>query len=749
MISNDAGTTTSPGNPLDIFAGDGEMAALARSMDWSATPLGPVESWPQGLKSAIGIMLSSRFSMWMGWGPELAFLYNDGYRRDTIGKKHPWAFAKPAHVVWAEIWDDIVGRIDTVLETGVATWDEALMLFLERSGYTEETYHTFSYSPLTDDDGSRAGIFCVVMEETQRVIGQRQLDTLRELASALAAASEKEDVLQAICTSLTRSDKDLPFTLLYLIDDDGTSAVLSCHSGIDQGHAAAPAGIRLDHDAVWPLAEAMAARQRIVVRDLENRFADLPSGAWRWPPEQAVVVPFGQHSTGRPVGFFIAGLNRFRLFDDVYADFINLIAGQIVSSLANASAYEEQRQIAVMRRQTAEQERQLRYDAERARAEAEAAGAQLREVFLRAPAIIATLRGPEHVFETANPLYRRLVGNRDIIGKPVRVALPEVVDQGFPELLDEVYRTGVPFIANEMSLSIQGERGIEEVFMNFVYQPLFDVEGNVSGVLAHAVDVTAQVHARHTIEEQAVALQEQTSKAEAARAEAEEANLAKSRFLATMSHELRTPLNAILGYADLLDAEISGALTPGHHQQLERITLAARHLLRIIDEILTFSRIEAGREEVRLEQIDVSAIARETGDLMEPLARAKSLAFHVEAPPSLNARTDAGKLRQILINLVGNAVKFTDSGEVVLSALAVGSRLVIRVRDTGIGIPEQERDRIFEPFSQVEQSPTRVAGGTGLGLSVTRELARLMGGDVRFESVVGRGTTFTVDLPLR
>ena len=151
--------------------------------DWENTPLGPVKDWSQSLKTAVQILLSSRFSMWMAWGPELVFLYNDAYRRVTLGEKHPWALGRSAREVWSEIWGEIGPRIQSVLDTGVATWDEGLLLFLERSGFSEETYHTFSYSPLRDDDGKVAGMLCVVTEETDRVLGERQLSSLRRLAS--------------------------------------------------------------------------------------------------------------------------------------------------------------------------------------------------------------------------------------------------------------------------------------------------------------------------------------------------------------------------------------------------------------------------------------------------------------------------------------------------------------------------------------------------------------------------------------
>src|SRR4051794_30666207 len=169
-----------PGNP---FVGASEMAERMRAFDWASTPLGPVDEWPTSLRTVVRVLLTSRYAMWMGWGPELTFLYNDAYARMTLGKKHPWALGRPAREVWEEIWAELGPRVDSVLGDGTATWDEALRLFLERNGYPEETYHTFSYSPLADDNGRVAGLFCVVTEETGRVIGERRVATLRDLAS--------------------------------------------------------------------------------------------------------------------------------------------------------------------------------------------------------------------------------------------------------------------------------------------------------------------------------------------------------------------------------------------------------------------------------------------------------------------------------------------------------------------------------------------------------------------------------------
>jgi PAS domain S-box-containing protein len=226
------------------------------------------------------------------------------------------------------------------------------------------------------------------------------------------------------------------------------------------------------------------------------------------------------------------------------------------------------------------------------------------------------------------------------------------------------------------------------------------------------------------------------------------ASEAKSEFLATMSHELRTPMNAILGYADLLDAEVAGPLTAAQREQLGRIGASARHLLQLIDEILTFSRIEAGRERIVVERFDLGELARDAASLIDPLASAKQLRFTVSAPAEpCWMFSDPGKVTQILLNLLSNAVKFTDAGEVRLAARADGDVVVLEVADTGIGIAPEQQQRVFDAFWQVEQSSTRRAGGTGLGLSVTRHLVEMLDGEVEVASTLGSGSTFTVSLP--
>ncbi len=321
----------------DFLAGSGEMASMMRDFDWSATDLGPPGSWPQSLKTAVRIVLTSRYAMWMAWGPNLRFFCNDAYL-PTVGIKRDWVLGSRSDKVWEEIWPDIGPRIDRVLNTGEATWDEGLLLFLERLGFREETYHTFSYSPLADDDGRISGMLCVVTEETERVVGERRLSTLSQLAGRLASARAESEVLHAIKEGLDAANKDLPFALLYLYDEQGVLR-LARASGIESGHPASPAVIL--PGGPWP--HEIPNTGSLLVNDLPARVgAALPGGFWDTSPTQAVVIPIGTKGQ-EPVGCIIFALNPNRKYDEGYASFIELLAGQISASLAGARAFEEER----------------------------------------------------------------------------------------------------------------------------------------------------------------------------------------------------------------------------------------------------------------------------------------------------------------------------------------------------------------------------------------------------------------------
>jgi signal transduction histidine kinase len=230
--------------------------------------------------------------------------------------------------------------------------------------------------------------------------------------------------------------------------------------------------------------------------------------------------------------------------------------------------------------------------------------------------------------------------------------------------------------------------------------------------------------------------------------EAQAAARARAQFIATVSHELRTPLNAVLGHLQILEMEIHGPLTPAQADSVGRIGTASRHLRGLIEEVLAFGRLEAGRHEIHQSEVDVAALATEVAAVIEPLAAERAIGFRMETPehgPVI--RTDADRVRQILINLAGNAVKFTERGEVCIRVHEDGEGVVLAVHDTGPGIPSEDQLRLFRPFEQLHAGYARPHGGTGLGLYLSSEYARLLGATIRVRSVPGEGSTFSLVLP--
>jgi PAS domain S-box-containing protein len=332
-----------PTGSTGVWRGLEGMGPVGRDLlavDWEATPLGPPDRWPLSLQTIVTAVVSSRFSMWMAWGPRLTFFCNDAYRRDTLGVKYPWALGRPAQEVWSEIWPEIEPRIASVLESGTATWDESLLLFLERAGFVEETYHTFSYSPLRDDDGAVAGMLCVVTEDTERVDGQRRLSMLRGLASSTSGLHEETEVLAATAHAIGNDLRLVPFSVGYLFDPDETAAHLAWVSGASEGSAVAPAVIN-DDSGPWPLTAARDGAGTTVELD-PAVLGTLPSGAWLDPPTTALIEPLAAGGD-RPYGFVVLGVNRFRPLDEGYRSFARLMAGQVSAAISAARSWEAER----------------------------------------------------------------------------------------------------------------------------------------------------------------------------------------------------------------------------------------------------------------------------------------------------------------------------------------------------------------------------------------------------------------------
>jgi PAS domain S-box-containing protein len=517
---------------LMFLSGGGEAGTLMRALDWSDSPLGHPRTWPQALRTVVGLMLNSKFPMFVAWGEDLGFLYNDSYR-EILGDKHPRALGRPFRDVWSEIWADIGPLVERAL-AGESTYADRLYLVMNRHGYDEPTWFTYSYSPVRDETGWIAGMYCTCVEVTEQVLAEKY-------------------------------------------------------------------------------------------RTEENE--------------------------------------RFRT------------------------------------------------------------------LFEQAPGIIAVLRGPEHVFELTNQSYLQLIGHRQIVGKPARQALPEVVGQGFFELLDRVYSTGEPFVGHALPVRLQrGPNGpLEERYIDFVYQPIRDANGAVSGIFVEGSDVTA----RKQIEDELRA-----------------ANRQKDQFLAMLAHELRNPLAPIMTAAQLLKVGSLDARSVANASEI--IVRQASHMTDLVNDLLDVSRVTRGLVTLEKEELDLNVIVSAAVEQVRPLidARRHSLTLQLSGR-SAHVIGDRTRLVQVISNILNNAAKYTaPGGRLTLSVTVDEQHVHVAVRDNGVGIAPDILPYIFDLFTQAERTPDRSQGGLGIGLALVKSLVALHGGTVHAASPgLGQGSEFCINLP--
>jgi PAS domain S-box-containing protein len=541
------------------MADGGDMGARIRAYDWASSPLGAPEHWPQSLKTCVRVLLTSRQPMFVWWGENLVNIYNDAYK-SIVGGKHPWALGQPASEVWAEIWDQVGPRAESSMKENKGTYDEALLLIMERNGYREETYYTFSYSPVPTDEGGTGGIFCANTEDTPRIVGERQLAVLSALGQAAAEARTWREACERGAAALGGNPRDLPFCLIYAQGSEGME--LAGASGIAADHpAAAP--------ATWPLDRALDSGQAV----LWTCPPGLPSGPWPEAPAQVALLRIP--SSSQP-GVLVVGLNPFRLWDTAYAESLQLIVGQLAAGLGRARAYEEERQRA--------------------------------------------------------------------------------------ESLAELDR-------------------------------------------------------------------------------------AKTAFFSNVSHELRTPLTLILGpLEELLGQGLSVQLA----QELQVVYRNSKRLLKLVNTLLDFSRIEAGRVRAVFQPTDLAQLTAGLASVFRSACEKAGLELLLDCPPLPQpVYVDHDMWEKIVLNLVSNAFKYTLAGSILVKLTPLPEGVRLSVRDTGTGIPAQAQARLFERFYRVEGARGRSVEGSGIGLALVAELARLHGGRVHVESAVGCGSTFHVDLPWR
>ncbi|WP_185949755.1 SpoIIE family protein phosphatase [Microbispora sp. KK1-11] len=324
------------GRPMELlFPGDSEMARRMRGYPWSETSMGDPATWPTSLRTASRICLTSRFPMIVWWGEELRFLYNDAYL-PLLGSKHP-ALAKPGDEVWTEIWHTIGPMLKSVMSSGEATWSEDLLLPMKRHGYWEETYWTYSYSPLHDDDGTVRGVFTAVSDTTERVIGERRLAVLQDLGAQAGRARTVAEACELVAEVLERSGADVPFSAIYLRRPGTDEPALTATSPRGATVSPLPGG-----PGDWPVERVLRTEAPVVVNDVVERFGALPSGGWQTPPTQAMVLPLAGETGGQTVGVMVLAAGAGRTLDEAYESFLALVARQTAALVNAAVAYQLQ-----------------------------------------------------------------------------------------------------------------------------------------------------------------------------------------------------------------------------------------------------------------------------------------------------------------------------------------------------------------------------------------------------------------------
>jgi PAS domain S-box-containing protein len=656
------------------------MTALIRAKDWSATALGPRAGWDQSLRMAVELILEQPLPAVILWGPQLVQIYNDGYR-EVAGGKHPVALGQPTLECWAEAKAVVSPLYDRVL-AGEQLSIPDLPVMLARSGTLEEAFITVGYGPLRDDQGRIAGILAVLSETTAKVRAERALTQANErLSLALAGAD------------LGTWEWDPKTDLMEL--SDRTADLF----GLPRGVPVTRSRMREQLEPGYAVAAKQALERATAERvdyDIEYRMTR-PDGTKQWLAAKGRGILDHDGNMTRMLG--------------------------VIQDITPRKVAEEDRE-RLLQKVKGESER-------------------LSDAFRVSPAFMCVLRGPQHVFEYANERYFQLIGRSDIIGKAVAAALPEAAAQGYVAHLDRVYQTREPFIGRDMRISFQAPPNPSPAdrFVDFVYQPIVEPDGNVTGIFVHGIDITD--NKRVMLDRERLLESERV-----ARTEAERANRMKDDFLATVSHELRTPLGAILGWTQVLrDTEVN---TPGLTSGLDTIERNARAQAKIVEDLLDMSRIISGKVRLDVQPVDITKIIRAAIETVQAAADTKGVRLVAILDPLVGeVRGDPNRLQQVLWNLLSNAVKFTPKGgRIHVTLQRVNSHLEISVNDSGDGIAPDFLPFVFDRFRQMDSSSTRRHGGLGLGLSIVKQLVELHGGSVHVASPgLGKGTAFTLSLP--
>jgi PAS domain S-box-containing protein len=664
------------------------MSRLMRAHDWAATPLGDPRGWPEGLKVPLGMMLTSRFEMWLGWGDDLLFFYNDAYI-PTLGIKHPSMLGKPFREVWAEVYSDVESQV-ALVKAGEATWNKALLLLLERSGFPEETYHTFSYSPLRGNHDAIDGLMCVVTEETERVISERRLATLGALGHNLLGTTDSDSIRRACCTVLDANRWDFPFSLLYLQQGE---------QEWEGSAASADAGGLIDHP--WPLDQVDGPDAAIRV-PLGPDLA-LPAGAWDRPPIEALIVPIIHVAGEHPFGVLVLGLNPYRPNDQEVEGFARLIAGQLSGALANLTAL----------------------DIARRRAE---------RIWTNSRDLMVVV-GADGIFRSISPSWTRIFGHPidDVIGHSFREFLhPDDLESTIAALSNASAGSDLTSFDNRYFGQNGESRWISwhttlEGGLVYAYGRDVTEEKSNAAALAAAEDALRQAQKMEAVGQLTGGI-------------AHDFNnlltgiIGSLEMMQRKTAQGRTADVERYAAAATSSANRAAALTQrllafARRQSLDPKPVDANDLVRGMEDLL---RRSIG-ETIELEIVASGGLWRTRCDPNQLENAILNLA--------INARDSMPDGGRITIE-TGNAS--IDASYSSRNQFAVpGQYVAVSVTDTGTGMTPDVIAKAFDPFFTTKP----IGQGTGLGLSMIYGFARQSEGFVNIYSEVGQGSTVRVYLP--
>jgi len=674
--------TTDPSRPL---AG---VRALIAAHDWSTCPLGHPDTWPPELTTAVGMSLDSAFPMFVAWGPDLRFLYNDAYAI-ILGAKHPAALAQPFQQIWAEIWPDIVPIIDRALSNKSA-FHEDLPLVVVRHGFPEQGYFTFSYSPLHDGSGKVAGMYCTAIETTARVQAERRAALELKLSDLLHPLGTPDEVLST-ASALLGEELGLSRATYAEVDDAGRAFTVRHQWNAGGARELSRANYPLDGFGPT-LAALTRAGETLVVDDVDTDPRCAEARAIFHAEGAAAVLTVPLMRAGRLVGFL--SLNRAQPYRWTDADvrFTRGTAERTWGALETARA-----------------QAALRAERDRSR--------YIFDTMVEGFALM----DPDWTITRMNVEGLRICHKtaEEVVGRNHWDLFPEVEGSEAGHMLHRAMEQRVAGAVEYRVPQIDGRGGWNEI-RAFPTQ-----DGGIAVFFREITD-------RKQAEEQLKV-----------------ADQRKDEFLAMLAHELRNPLAPISAAAMLLDMGSLNETRVRHSSAI--IGRQVRHMTRLVDDLLDVSRVTRGLIELDRSLLDVRAIVDEAVEQVRPQlgARRQRLSLHLPSVP-LTVEGDRARLVQVLANLLGNAVKYTpEDGAIEIGAEIRDGKLVLAVSDNGIGMEPELTARAFDLFAQAKRSSDRSQGGLGLGLALVRNLVELHGGTVTCASPgLGQGSTFTVTLPL-